>query len=142
MESGRRAAFGPDFQPCLLWRSRSLQRACAAAVPAQNCRKRKEDQEQIQLKRAGIGAAEPAQTPLQVGELLRSSGQPLDAETRAFMEPRFGHDFSNVRVHTDPTAQTSAQALGADAFTHRNHIAFAAGRFSARHGERQASDCA
>src|SRR5215213_9005125 len=39
---------------------------------------------------------------------LQSSGQPLDAETRAFMEPRFGHDFSKVRVHTDALAEKSA----------------------------------
>jgi hypothetical protein len=37
-------------------------------------------------------------------EVRRSPGQPLDASTRAFMEPRFGHDFSRVRVHPDSRA--------------------------------------
>jgi hypothetical protein len=37
--------------------------------------------------------------PSIVSDVLRSTGQPLDQETRAFMEPRFGHDFSQVRVH-------------------------------------------
>jgi outer membrane protein OmpA-like peptidoglycan-associated protein len=35
--------------------------------------------------------------PPVVHEVLRSPGQPLDPHTRAFMEPRFGHDFSRVR---------------------------------------------
>ena len=48
---------------------------------------------------------------------MRSSGQPLDAATRALMEPRFGHDFSQVRVHTDAHAGASALALNALAFT-------------------------
>ncbi len=33
-----------------------------------------------------------------VEAVLRSPGQPLDAHTRSFLEPRFGHDFSRVRV--------------------------------------------
>jgi hypothetical protein len=55
---------------------------------------------------------------------LRSSGQPLDAATRAFMEPRFGHDFSNVRVHTDAQAAESAHSMNALAYTVGNQIAF------------------
>ena len=39
---------------------------------------------------------------------LNAPGQPLAAETRAFFEPRFGHDFSGVRVHTGATAEQSA----------------------------------
>ncbi len=35
-----------------------------------------------------------------VHEVLRLSGQPLDGQTRSFMESRFSHDFSRVRVHT------------------------------------------
>lgn len=41
-----------------------------------------------------------------VHDVLRSPGQPLDARSREFMEPRFGRDFSNVRVHTDARAVT------------------------------------
>src|SRR3954468_10411306 len=39
-----------------------------------------------------------------VHEVLQSHAQPLDIATRAFLEARFGHDFSQVRVHTDPRA--------------------------------------
>lgn len=52
-----------------------------------------------------------------VHEVLRSPGQPLDAETRAYFEPRFGHDFSQVRIHTDARAVESAQAVNALAYT-------------------------
>ncbi len=43
-------------------------------------------------------------------EVLHSRGQPLDAETHFFMEPCFGHDFSQVRVHTDAKASASARS--------------------------------
>src|SRR6478752_1439777 len=51
-----------------------------------------------QLKAAGPGGAGGGEAPPIVHEVLRSPGQPLDGATRSFMEPRFGHDFSNVRV--------------------------------------------
>src|SRR5882724_4528877 len=51
-------------------------------------------------------------------------GQPLPAHTRAFMEPRFDHDFSAVRVHADSEAISRAAGLGARAFTVGDHISF------------------
>ena len=42
---------------------------------------------------------QPSFPPI-VHQVLVSPGQPLDTATRVFMEPRFGHDFSQVRVHT------------------------------------------
>jgi len=45
------------------------------------------------------------------------------------MEPRFGHDFSDVRVHTDVHAAESAQAVGARAYTVGRHIVFAEGQY-------------
>src|SRR5262249_2485509 len=52
-----------------------------------------------------------------VHEVLRSPGQPLDPATRALMEPPFGRDFSQVRVHTDAKAAESARAVNALAYT-------------------------
>ncbi|MFL5238331.1 MAG: DUF4157 domain-containing protein [Rhizomicrobium sp.] len=52
----------------------------------------------------------------------RGAGSPLPPAIRALMEPQFGVDFSEVRVHTSSEAQESAAALNAKAFTHRNHI--------------------
>jgi Domain of unknown function (DUF4157)/L,D-transpeptidase catalytic domain len=80
------------------------------------------------LQRHAVGTA-PAAVPPIVGEVLRSSGRPLDAATRAYMEPRFGHDFSRVRIHVDATADASARAVNADAYTVGERIAFAGGRF-------------
>jgi outer membrane protein OmpA-like peptidoglycan-associated protein len=55
--------------------------------------------------------------PSIVHDVLRSPGQPLDPDTRAYMEPRFGHDFSGVRLHTDSTAARSVRAVNALAYT-------------------------
>src|SRR5882672_6367718 len=65
--------------------------------------------------------------PRIVNEVLRSSGQALDAQTRTFMEPSFNHDFSNVRVHADDRAGASARAVNALAYTVGNDLVFAAG---------------
>jgi len=60
---------------------------------------------------------------------LAAAGQPLAGKLRREFEPFFGHDLSRVRIHTDAPAQASAGKLGADAFTHGSHIAFAANRY-------------
>jgi len=65
-----------------------------------------------------------------VKDALRSSAQPLDEATRAFMEPRLGHDFSKVRVHADARAAEAARSVSALAYTVGNEVAFGAGQFS------------
>jgi hypothetical protein len=79
---------------------------------------------------AGATRAEAAAVPSSVHDILRSAGRPLDPDTRAFMEPRFGHDFSRVRVHADATAAESARTLSADAYTVGRDIVFGAGQFA------------
>ncbi|HWW75425.1 MAG TPA: DUF4157 domain-containing protein, partial [Pyrinomonadaceae bacterium] len=70
------------------------------------------------LQRAPAGAREHASgVPPVVGEVLNSAGRPLDAGARSFMESRFGHDFSRVRVHTDARAAESASAVNSAAYT-------------------------
>jgi hypothetical protein len=64
-----------------------------------------------------------------VHEVLRSPGQSLDAGTRGFMEPRFGADFADVRVHSDSRAAESARAVGARAYTVGRNIAFGGGEY-------------
>ena len=68
--------------------------------------------------------------PVIVHEVLRSAGQPLDTATRAFMEPRFGHDFSNVRVHTDAKSVRSAHEVNALAYTVGQDIVFGVGQYN------------
>jgi len=65
-----------------------------------------------------------------VHEAIRSPGEPLDPRTRAFFEPRFGHDFSQVRVHADNQGAESAQAVSALAYTAGSHIAFAPNQYT------------
>lgn len=52
------------------------------------------------LQRMADGPS-PETVPPIMHEVLRSPGQPLDAVTRAFMEPRFGRNFSRVPVRSD-----------------------------------------
>ena len=73
---------------------------------------------------------EATEVPPVIHAALRSSDQPLDSATRSFMEPHFGLDFSNVRVHTGREAGESAKAISANAYTFGHHIVFAPGRFA------------
>jgi hypothetical protein len=61
---------------------------------------------------------------------LHSSSQSLDSTTRADMEMRFGHDFSRVRVHTDQTADQSARAVNALAYTVGPHVVFGSSQYA------------
>jgi hypothetical protein len=71
-----------------------------------------------------------SEVPAIVYEVLNSPGQPLDPETRSFMESRFGYNFDQVRLHTDARAAASAQEVNALAYTVNNHIVFAENQFS------------
>jgi hypothetical protein len=67
-----------------------------------------------------------------VQDVVQSPGQALDAESRAFFEPRFGHDFSHVRVHRDASAAQSARAIHALAYAAGPHIVLRDGAPSTR----------
>ena len=82
------------------------------------------------LQRAALNNAPTTAIPSVVNEVVASAGLPLDLTTRAFMEPRFGHDFSQVRVHTDRKAVQSAHAVNALAYTVGNNIVFGARQYS------------
>ncbi len=61
---------------------------------------------------------------------IKGRGHSLPELVRAFFEPRFGHDFSQVRIHTDGKAQESAQRLNALAYTVGPNIVFRAGEYT------------
>ncbi|HEY4114163.1 MAG TPA: DUF4157 domain-containing protein [Rhizomicrobium sp.] len=88
-----------------------------------------------QLQRKSAGDHEGAQAPRGVHEVLRSPGQPLDTSARSFLEPRFGRDFADVRVHTDAAAARSADAVGARAYTVGRDVVFAKGQYNPRSTE-------
>lgn len=84
------------------------------------------------LQRSSVNMIKPASVPVVVHEVLNSHGEPLDAETRALMEPRFRHDFGRVRVHTDRKAAESTKAVNALAYTVGQNIVFGAGQYEPR----------
>mgnify|MGYP000875915458 CR=1 FL=1 len=89
-----------------------------------------EDQEQLVQPYRDSGQATVA-TPHAEANIaaLRGSGQPLDRDTRAFMEPRFGHNFGHVRVHTGTQAAESARSVNARAYTIGSEVFFGAGQY-------------
>ncbi|WP_440956056.1 eCIS core domain-containing protein [Methanosarcina sp. Mfa9] len=68
---------------------------------------------------------------------VRGGGRPLPESERAFYEPRFGYDFSGVRVHTDAKAAESARAVNARAFTVGMDVAFGEGQYAPGTGDGQ-----
>lgn len=84
----------------------------------------------INLRCHATNQAEPATVPPIVHEVLRSPGRPMDPGMRSFMGPRFGHDFSRVRVHTDSKAAESARAVNAQAYTVGRDVLFGAGQYA------------
>ena len=61
---------------------------------------------------------------------INSGGQTISDSVRSFFEPRFGYDFSNVKIHNDSEAFESARGLNSLAYTHGNNIVFGAGQYS------------
>ncbi len=88
-----------------------------------------EEEKKLQKKEAAPSRPALIEAPPNVHETLHSSGQPLDAATRTYFEPRFGRDFSSVRLHTDPAAAQSARDVNAHAYTVGRNIVFDAGQF-------------
>jgi len=60
--------------------------------------------------------------PRIVDDVLASPGRPLDETSRAYFEPAFGHDFSRIRIHDDSRAASSADQVGARAYSAGDHI--------------------
>src|SRR5713101_2203974 len=80
--------------------------------------------------RNGMARRRDGGVPPIVHDVLRSPGQPLEAGIRAFMETRFGHDFSHVRVHSDERAAKSAVAVSAPAYTVGSDVLFGPRQYS------------
>lgn len=82
------------------------------------------------LQRKANGPTATAEAPAIVYDVLKSPGHPLDPATRTFMESRFDHDFSGVRLHTDARAAESARAVHARAYTVGSDIVVGAGQLN------------
>lgn len=112
----------PNDKPLL------LQRKCACGDKCDDCKKDKEETKNV-LQRFGGNRAPTTAIPQSVNNVLSTPGRPLDSATRARMEPRFGFDFSTVRIHADEPAHDSAHEVGALAYTVGQNVAFSSGHY-------------
>lgn len=104
-----------------------------AGILQRQCESCRQDEEKLTRKAADSTSAQGGMpAPDIVHETISSAGVPLDTATRAFFEPRFRHDFSQVRVHADSRASDSAKALGALGYTVGDHIVLANGQAGKR----------
>jgi Domain of unknown function (DUF4157) len=126
----------------------------ASAPPPADVSRKPEDDATAQRRTAAQPSTRPAITPL-VRRALRQNkntdqmgsfdagedverqlasnlggGSPLPARLRSDLEPRFGTDFSNVRVHTGAQADQLNRSMSAQAFTYSNHIYMGAGKYN------------
>lgn len=92
----------------------------------------------VQRKESNTPGSPATASELVNGVVTGGGGAQLSDSTREYMESRFGHDFSNVRIHTDSTAAKSADSVSAVAYTVGNNIVFANGRYApeSRAGQR------
>jgi len=88
-------------------------------------------------RRASTGQAQLSEVSPVVHDALCSPGQPLDAKTLSFMEPRFGYDFSKVRVHSDEKAAESARTLNTLAYTVGRDVVFGTRQYAPETGAGQ-----
>ncbi len=61
---------------------------------------------------------------------IQGHGAPLSKSVRNFFEPRFGSNFSDVRIHADEKAGQLAGQVNAKAFTLGKDLVFASGQYS------------
>jgi hypothetical protein len=86
--------------------------------------------ERVRTKQVGASDLGQIAAPPVVDEVISSPGQSLEPAVREFMERRFDHDFSRVRIHSDRKAAESAQTMGALAYTVGHNIVFGAGQYA------------
>ncbi|XXY51881.1 DUF4157 domain-containing protein [Sorangium sp. So ce269] len=100
----------------------ALQRKCAPCAEKEQC--------ELQREAAPGEQDTPRQVPEVVGDVLGSGGgRPLDPTLRRYFEPRFGRDFSGVRIHDSARADASTRAVSATAYTVGNDVVFRRGAY-------------
>ena len=102
-----------------------------ATLPEEKIQKQAKEEEKVQKKeeeklqrKNGDGTSTDAADAQSDIRNKTTGGQPLSSETKSYMEPRFGTDFNNVRVHNDQESGGLSNQLGARAFTYQNHVFF------------------
>jgi hypothetical protein len=123
-----------------------IQRACPGCEEDELRRAPVEEEEEEVLRRQPIEEEEEEEEELQAKatsdhlsevnpdlesqiQSLKGGGQSLSEDDRAFFEPRFGYDFSQVRVHADAKAAETARGVNAQAYTIGQDVVFGAGQY-------------
>ena len=106
-----------------------IHRKCAPCEAGDTSCPKCEEEEKVRRKEKPGHAPQVGPTAHAQISALRGGGQPLPPSVRAFFEPRFGADFSQVRLHTNSAAAEAARAIQAKAFTAGQDVAFAAGEY-------------
>ncbi len=98
-------------------------------MPEPKVQRQSEEEEMLQAKDLPVETLEVTPNIEVRINAIGGGGQPLPTSTRLFFEPRFGYDFREVRVHTDPRMAETARSLKARAFTVGQKIVFGAGQY-------------
>lgn len=102
----------------------SIQRMCA------ECAREEEEKNRLLQRKESPGTSPTRRVDVEAAAAAtKSQSQPLPPAARAFFEPRFSHDFRQVRVHVDSAA---ARAVHARAFTLGTDVVFRAGEYDPR----------
>jgi hypothetical protein len=101
-----------------------------ASTPAEEDETTQGEQILMQAKSAGGQSVNPGRGLESEIQSLEGSGAPLPTTVRQHMEPRFGHDFSDVRIHANSRAAELARAVNARAFTIGRNVVFASGEYA------------
>ncbi len=107
----------------------SIQRMCTDCEEELHRQPVEEEEELVQAKEVSGRTPEVSSSVESQINSIRGGGQLLPESVRAFFEPRFGQDFSQVRIHTDSNASESAKSVNALAYTLGQDVVFGAGQY-------------
>lgn len=121
--------FNADFSPVAPPWFRTLFGGGHNAAVQRKCEACEQEGNSVQLKGASsqTGTGEGFENYV---NSLNGSGEQLPADVRSFYEPRFGYDFSSVKIHNNATAAVSAKSINALAYTTGSNIVFGAGQYA------------
>lgn len=113
----------------------AIQRACTCGGECPECQSEQHQhhKKRVQTKPVALKSGDSDIKSSQVQEkagFLGRGGQPLPDSVRSYFEPRFGHDFSQIRIRADGQARRLCRFINAQAFTYGNNIYFGEGYFS------------
>ena len=94
--------------------------------------KQPEEEEEESVQAKGSRESSPIMSPAVESGInsIRGGEKPLSESSRAFFEPRFGADFSDVKVHTGANANHLTKSINAKAFTVGRDVVFGSGQYS------------